>query len=111
MSKPEFNITDRAAEEGVAARDAQDVVPYALRIAVVGGGCSGYSYRFGWVDAARDDDNEFTNGGFRVLIDPKSMPYMTGSTLRWGESLMEYGFQIDNPNVHKACGCGSSFEV
>ena len=110
-SKPEFHVTYKARDEALRIMDRLDWAPYGLRVGVVGGGCNGYSYKMEWTGDAKDGDHVFVNGRLKVIIDPKSMALLEGTTLRWGESLMEYGFQLDNPNVKKSCGCGSSFDV
>ena len=82
-----------------------------LRLAVQGGGCSGFSYVFK-VDAnQRPTDHVFASGDAKVLIDPKSFVYLDGLTLDYKESLMQSGFVIDNPNAQKTCSCGTSFSV
>ena len=81
-----------------------------LRMGVKGGGCSGMTY-FMDFDTVRDDDKVFANKGARVLVDPKSILYVSGSILEYSEGLMGSGFQIKNPNVKSSCGCGSSFNT
>jgi iron-sulfur cluster assembly protein len=81
-----------------------------LRVAVKGGGCSGFQYQLA-LDEARDDDKVFEHEGIRILVDAQSLQYVDGSTVDYTESLMGAGFQVNNPNVVAACGCGSSFRV
>jgi iron-sulfur cluster assembly protein len=81
-----------------------------LRVAVKGGGCSGFQYQLA-LDEARDDDKVFEHEGIRILVDEQSLQYVDGSTVDYTESLMGAGFQVNNPNVVAACGCGSSFRV
>jgi iron-sulfur cluster assembly protein len=82
-----------------------------LRIAIQGGGCSGFEYALGFDRGAQAGDHELEFHGVRVVVDPFSAPYLKGSTIDFLEGLQESGFKIDNPNVVSACGCGSSFQV
>jgi iron-sulfur cluster assembly protein len=82
-----------------------------LRIAVQGGGCSGFQYALGFDRGPQDGDNEVEMHGVRVVIDPYSAPYITGSEIDYVDALMGAGFAINNPNVTAACGCGSSFQA
>ena len=82
-----------------------------LRVAIQGGGCSGFEYALGFDRGAQSGDHELEFHGVRVVVDPFSAPYLQGSTIDFLEGLQESGFKIDNPNVVSACGCGSSFQV
>ena len=82
-----------------------------LRIAVQGGGCSGFQYALGFDRGPQDGDELLEQHGVRVVIDPFSAPYLTGSEIDYVDALMGAGFAINNPNVQAACGCGSSFQV
>ena len=82
-----------------------------LRIAVTGGGCSGFQYEFGFDRGVKDGDNEIELHGVRVAIDASSLPYLVNSRLDFVHALMGGGFALDNPNVIAACGCGSSFQA
>ena len=82
-----------------------------LRIAVQGGGCSGFQYALGFDRGPQDGDNEVEMHGVRVVVDPYSAPYLTGSEIDYVDALMGAGFAINNPNVTAACGCGSSFQA
>ena len=82
-----------------------------LRIAIQGGGCSGFEYALGFDRGAQQGDHELEFHGVRVVVDPFSAPYLQGSTIDFLEGLQESGFKIDNPNVTAACGCGHSFQV
>jgi iron-sulfur cluster assembly accessory protein len=83
----------------------------ALRVAVEGGGCSGFSYRFDLVDAGNDDDVAIEKNGATVLIDDLSLVYMGGSVIDFVDDLMGQSFQIRNPNAVASCGCGTSFSI
>jgi iron-sulfur cluster assembly protein len=82
-----------------------------LRIAIQGGGCSGFEYALGFDRGAQSGDHELEFHGVRVVVDPFSAPYLQGSTIDFLETLQESGFKIENPNVVSACGCGHSFQV
>ncbi len=80
-----------------------------LRLAVVGGGCSGLTYQFKLDQRPRTNDNVFEYDGVKIFIDPKSYVYLEGLTLDYKESLMHSGFTFQNPNAKKTCSCGTSF--
>src|ERR687884_673391 len=82
-----------------------------LRVAIQGGGCSGFQYALGFDRGPQDGDNEVEMHGVRVVIDPFSAPYLAGSEIDYVDALMGAGFAISNPNVQAACGCGSSFQA
>src|ERR1043165_6385217 len=82
-----------------------------LRVAIQGGGCSGFEYALGFDRGAQAGDHELEFHGVRGVVDPFSAPHLQGSTIDFLEGLQESGFKIDNPNVVSACGCGSSFQV
>ena len=105
-------ITDKGAEkvrEFLAGQNA-DVQTAGLRVGVRGGGCSGFQYNLAF-DEQRDDDVVFETHGLKLLCDRQSLPYVSGSTIDYVDSLQGAGFQVNNPNVVAACGCGSSFRV
>jgi iron-sulfur cluster assembly protein len=81
-----------------------------LRVGVRGGGCSGFQYQLAF-DEQRDGDAIFQHAGLRLLVDNQSLPYVDGSQIDYVDSLQGAGFQVVNPNVVAACGCGSSFRV
>ncbi len=102
-------ITDVAAEkihDLVSAAESEQ----ALRIAVRGGGCSGFQYALA-LDAAKDDDHVFNHNGVAVVVDKLSMQFVFGSEVDYVDGLQGAGFTVNNPNVVAACGCGSSFQV
>jgi iron-sulfur cluster assembly protein len=81
-----------------------------LRIAVQGGGCSGFQYALGFDRGPQDGDHELASHGVPVVVDPFSAPYLAGTEIDWVEGL-QAGFAINNPNVSASCGCGHSFQV
>jgi iron-sulfur cluster assembly protein len=92
------------------AAQESDVATAGLRVGVRGGGCSGFQYQLAF-DEQRDGDVVFTDHGLKLLVDAQSLAYVDGSTIEYVESLQGAGFQVVNPNVVAACGCGSSFRV
>jgi iron-sulfur cluster assembly accessory protein len=82
-----------------------------LRVAVSGGGCSGFSYGFSFDREKASDDFEIARDGAAVLIDPVSAEYLNGSEIDWVDDLIGASFQIRNPNAKSSCGCGTSFSL
>ena len=82
----------------------------ALRVAVRGGGCSGFQYALAF-DKVKDGDHVFEDRGVSVIVDKTSMQFVFGSEVDYVEGLQGAGFSVNNPNVVAACGCGSSFQV
>ena len=82
-----------------------------LRVAVQGGGCSGFEYALGFDRGAQEGDLELEAHGVTVVVDPFSAPYLAGAEIDFLNSLEESGFKISNPNVASSCGCGHSFQV
>ncbi len=95
--------------EFLAAQNA-DAAVAGLRVGVRGGGCSGFQYELAF-DERRDTDIVFEDHGLQLLVDPQSLAYVDGSQIDYVDSLQGAGFQVSNPNVTAACGCGSSFRV
>jgi iron-sulfur cluster assembly accessory protein len=87
-----------------------DISTAGLRVGVRGGGCSGFQYQLAF-DDQHDGDAVFEDHGLRILVDGPSLPYVDGSQIDYVDSLQGAGFQVNNPNVVAACGCGSSFRV
>lgn len=81
-----------------------------LRVAVMGGGCSGFSYKIEFSDP-KDNDNVLAFDGFKVFIDPKSSIYLNGTILDFKDGLNGKGFVFENPNAKNTCGCGESFSI
>jgi iron-sulfur cluster assembly protein len=107
-----ITITDKGAEkvrEFLSSQDA-DISSAGLRVAVRGGGCSGFQYQLAF-DEQRAEDTVFMDHGLKLLCDNDSLPFVHGSVIDYVESLQGAGFKVENPNVVAACGCGSSFRV
>lgn len=82
-----------------------------LRVAVEGGGCSGFQYEINIAPAANGDDLVIERDGARLFIDPVSLPFLLGSEVDWVDELIGASFKVKNPNAKSACGCGVSFSV
>ena len=82
-----------------------------LRVAIQGGGCSGFQYGLGFDRGPVDGDHELTLHGVDIVVDPFSAPYLRGAKIDFLTGLQESGFKIDNPNAVSSCGCGHSFQV
>ena len=105
-----ITITDNAASKILESIDEATGASSGLRIKVVGGGCSGLQYSLG-VDNEKKGDKIFEHNGAKLYVDRKSYLYVNGTTIDYSEGLTNVGFQLDNPNVKKTCGCGESFVV
>jgi iron-sulfur cluster insertion protein len=106
----EINITDRAAEKIKNLLAAEKREGQGLRLKVVEGGCSGLENKMNF-DAPCAEDKVFEKDGAKVLVDMKSLLYLDGTELDYKEGLMQSGFVLQNPNVTRSCGCGTSFAV
>ncbi|MDQ2939917.1 MAG: iron-sulfur cluster insertion protein ErpA [Actinomycetota bacterium] len=106
-----ITLTDMAAGKvRELLSDQQESGEQALRVAVRGGGCSGFQYALAF-DRVKDDDHVFEDRGVSVIVDKTSMQFVLGSEVDYVEGLEGAGFSVNNPNVVAACGCGSSFQV
>ncbi len=108
---PNVSLTPRAVEvvRKMAQKEAL-TAEQGLRIAVVGGGCSGFQYALNF-DEKKEGDRITDFDGFKVLIDEISLPYIAGTTLDYVEGLHNAGFRFDNPRASRTCGCGQSFSA
>jgi iron-sulfur cluster assembly accessory protein len=107
-----ITITESAAAKikALLAEESEEDLG-VLRVAIQGGGCSGFQYALGFDRGAQDGDDEVEMHGVKVVVDPFSAPYLAGSEIDYVDALMGAGFAINNPNVQAACGCGSSFQA
>lgn len=108
-----IEVTEKAAEElkSILARQKQDPDKVYLRVAIKGGGCSGFQYALDLTDAKGEFDEESTSRGIRIISDPKSMLYLDGTTIDFKDELVGRSFVFQNPHASRSCGCGSSFGV
>ena len=103
-------LTDIAAQKVGEFLSTQEQAEAGLRVAVRGGGCSGFQYQLA-LDEQREGDLIFEYDGIRIIVDEMSLRYVDGSTVDYTESMMGSGFEVQNPNVVASCGCGSSFRI
>jgi len=106
-------LSENAAREIKTIVDQQELDPnkVRLRVGVKGGGCSGFSYVLDLTESQKDHDEEFDQHGIKVICDPKSLLYLSGTTIDFRQELDQRGFVFNNPNASTSCGCGSSFAV
>ena len=110
VSEPEISLTESAAKRvaWIAARQSK---PAILRLAVDGGGCAGFTYKFELAEAADSEDTVAETGGVQLVVDPVSLELVRGSAVDFVEDLGGAAFKVTNPNAQSGCGCGSSFSV
>ncbi len=105
------NLTPTAITKVKEIMAAQSPAPSALRVAVVGGGCSGFQYHMAFENASNGTDRVYEFEGLKVFVDQMSLMYLGGVEIDYVETLEGAGFKFSNPNVKSTCGCGSSFSV
>jgi len=111
-SEPVVTLTPYAVEMVRKVRAREGLSDnHALRVAVVGGGCSGFSYQLDFDDKAQEGDQVMDYDGVQVRVDPTSAPYLRGLQIDYVSSLHGGGFKFVNPNATHTCGCGSSFSA
>lgn len=103
-------VSERAADK-IAGILSKEPAGSMLRVAVEGGGCSGFQYKFDIVTQKEDDDLVLDANGHDVLVDSVSVDYMEGSVIDFSDELIGAAFKIENPNATAACGCGTSFSL
>ena len=106
-----INLTPTAAVKVKEIMSMQNPVPVALRVAVVGGGCSGFQYHMAFENQTSEADEVVDFNGLKVAVDQMSSMYLDGVEIDYVETLEGAGFKFNNPNVKSTCGCGSSFSV
>src|SRR5690349_24890796 len=109
--KAPISLTPNAVSKVKEIMAQQTPVPTGLRVGVVGGGCSGFSYSMAFENAAGLMDKTYEFDGLKVYLDATSAMYLQGATVDYVETLEGAGFKFENPNVKSTCGCGSSFSV
>jgi iron-sulfur cluster assembly accessory protein len=111
-SEPVIHLTPRAIEMVKSMREKEGLGAGALlRVAVVGGGCSGFSYQLDFAEEPQDNDRVFDFSGVRVAVDDTSAQYLVGTQIDYVSSLTGGGFKFSNPKATHTCGCGSSFSA
>jgi len=104
-------LTESAARRIAALRGEEQAADAFLRIAVSGGGCSGFQYGFSFDDQRNEDDVVFERDGVAVIVDEVSLGLLHGAEVDFVEDLMGASFQVRNPNAASSCGCGNSFSI
>ena len=110
MTDPAITLSETAARriKALAQAEGRDLM---LRVAVNGGGCSGFQYEFGLVDAAQADDVAIERDGATAVVDQMSLVLLKGSQIDFVDELVGAQFRVNNPNAKSSCGCGVSFSV
>jgi iron-sulfur cluster assembly accessory protein len=111
VKKAPISLTATAVTKVKEIMGQQNPVPAGLRVGVVGGGCSGFSYSMSFENGAGMMDKVFDMDGLKVYVDATSVMYLNGCIVDYVETLEGAGFKFENPNVKSTCGCGSSFSV
>ena len=107
-----ITMTERAAKELKRVFEDKEMPEGSyLRVAVKGGGCSGFSYVLDVTDTPADDDEVFESNGVNIVCDPKSYLYLIGTEVDYNDDLLNRGFVFNNPNAKNKCGCGASFST
>ncbi|MBV8190503.1 MAG: iron-sulfur cluster insertion protein ErpA [Alphaproteobacteria bacterium] len=110
MTETAFSVTDNAAKR-IAFLASKEAKPVMMRVAVLGGGCSGFQYDFSFEEQRNDDDLLIERNGATVVVDSTSLELLKGSELDYVEEMVGSSFQVRNPNATSSCGCGNSFSV
>ncbi len=110
VTTPPLSLTESAAAK-IKQLLAEEPEVGVLRIAIQGGGCSGFQYGLGFDTAAAEGDLSFEQHGVTVVVDPFSAPYLQGAEVDYVDTIQAAGFAVNNPNAVSSCGCGHSFQV
>jgi len=111
VAERQVSLTENAAKRIGALKAGEGNPALMLRLAVSGGGCSGFSYGFSLDEKRNEDDHFFESHGVTLVVDETSLDLLAGSTVDYVEELVGASFQVKNPNASSTCGCGSSFAV
>ncbi len=117
-SAPDTTAAGIILAEG-AAREVRNIIQQQeldadkirLRVGVKGGGCSGFSYLLDLTETQKETDEVYEQHGIKIVVDPKSLLYLNGTTVDFKDEIMGRGFVFNNPNANSSCGCGSSFSA
>ena len=106
-------LSESAAREvnNIVQQQELDGAKIRLRVGVKGGGCSGFSYLLDLTESQKETDEVFEQHGIKIIVDPKSLLYLNGTTIDFKDEIMGRGFVFQNPNATSSCGCGSSFSA
>ncbi len=106
-----ITLTEKAMDKVRTLQQQEGKAGYALRLKVVGGGCSGYSYSMDLEQNSAPEDIVYEQNGVKIFVDPKSLPMIENAQVDWIDAMTGAGFTIQNPNAKGSCGCGHSFSV
>ena len=107
-----ITVSERAAQQVNSLMETEGLnKEYFIRVSVVGGGCYGLSYKMDFDNENQEGDQEFESNGYKIVCDMKSFLYLCGTELDFTDGLNGKGFQFNNPNANRTCGCGESFSV
>ncbi|NCN26417.1 iron-sulfur cluster assembly accessory protein [bacterium] len=106
-----FELTEKAAEQVKSIQAKENKAGWCLKIGVVGGGCSGLSYKLDFTETPTEGEKAYDCKGVRLTLDPKSLLFVKGTILDFSDGLNGQGFVFNNPNAKTSCGCGSSFSA
>jgi iron-sulfur cluster assembly accessory protein len=108
---PLIGVTEPAARKALQLGSREGFDPVYLRLRVLAGGCSGFSYELSFESEPKPDDALLEEHGLRVVVDPKSAPIVAGSTLEFSDAMLGGGFKVNNPQAVHECACGESFSI
>lgn len=112
LTQNEIEITEKAIKQVIRTKEENNIPSdYGLRISVKGGGCSGLTYQLGFDGETKENDTIIEKDGVKLIVDGKSLFYLSGTVLDFSDGLNGKGFVFNNPNAKKTCGCGESFGV
>ena len=106
-----LGVTEPAALKAISLSQREGKAEPWLRLRVLAGGCSGFTYKLSFEDGPAPDDHVIEAHGLRVLVDPRSAPIVAGSTLEFNDALLGGGFKVNNPRAVHECACGESFSI
>ena len=106
-----LRVSERAAAKAVSLARREGYVEPFLRLRVIAGGCSGFSYKLSFERGPAPDDHVLEWHGLKVLVDPRSAPIVAGSTLEFSDAMLGGGFRVENPRAVHECACGESFSI
>lgn len=110
LSSGGIGVTDAAFDQLATVLENEEAAKF-LRVAVLGGGCSGFQYTFELDDTTADDDVVIEREGIRVAVDAVSQPFLDGAVIDYKNELIGAHFAVENPNATSSCGCGTSFSI
>ena len=111
IANEEIKVSEKAANRVKVILEGEGKVGYGLRVSVVGGGCSGMTYNMSFDSKQGEFDKVYDSNGIKVYCDLKSWLYLKGTEVDFSDDMLSGGFQINNPNAERTCGCGTSFSV